>query len=197
MARQYRIVALLILCISVNCFGKNIFSIELNDVDFGKLQYAVLKKNKKWIVVKNTSLFDQSKSLGQFEITNPKSIADHLNKLGHLEEALEKVSLQLGDIKETDNGFKHQRFYKLGRYKINPNDSYFKDISIQFEAIHKLIKLKPIKAAVLSNKNESITLSIFSQGTKIKGTSLKSANVCKVRGNTTICDIDQYGTLFF
>jgi hypothetical protein len=196
MARQLKLIFILSL-FTFNTFAGSAYSVELSSIKFGKLQYALLKIKSDWYVIKNTNLFDKRNDLGQFKITNTKEILPLINDLHHLESALKKIEARVGLQSKSLNGFQHQRYYSLGGYNVDRNDSYFKDVTQVFNKIHKLIKYEHTTGIELISHKEKLIFNRFKNSKIESNKSYRKDDICK-KGNRSelICVHKSFGTLY-
>lgn len=200
MARFNKVVLVLALAfISININAKSVFTIEKSDLRSGLLQLAIIKDEKKLELVKNTTLFDGIQALGVFEIINSKDIAKEVNELERLYSVLSDIENKLGKLETESNGFKHQRYFNLGKFKIEANDSYFEKVNGLFSNILKSIKTKQISGISLEkNKSDKLILKSFNSSKSQKSKEVSKASICEIIKNSfEVCTIKSQGTLYF
>lgn len=197
MARYSRVVFVFILIlVSMNLFASPFYSVQKNDIAAGKLQYALVKEKKNWILSKNTNLFDGRKNLGRFAVKKNKVISKELDELVRLEESLTTIEKRLGKFVPRKNKFLHQRFYQLGKYTIYPGDKFFKKLTVVFERIMKQIQIEIIEGAQLNITSKEVELKTYKDSKLIKTRNLAIREFCSPASPEKVCINESFGTLF-
>ncbi len=174
MAKFYSVIFMF--CLSTSAFANLSFSIEKKDINFGKLQYAIVMNDKTVKVFKNTNKFDLSKDIGEFILVNKDSFKKDFAIFKRHYLALVKISKLTQTSPPSENSFKHQNYIKLGEYIVHPNDDYYPKLKRTIGRILKSAKLKPIKSLQTSGIN--------------------TKNCSKLNDDGLVCLSKQFGVLF-
>jgi len=180
--------------VSHHAFAIDTFSIERSDLGSGLIQFALVKENSQWFLYKNTNVFDGKNKLGKFVVKDASVITEEIERLSHLEVALMKTESRLGEMK-AENPFKHQSYYKLGKYKIDAVDSYYPEVKKVFSRILDKIVLISIDTLEVEKKDQTLHI------TEIKKSLVKNKSqklikeFCSYDSELYHCVFKEFGTI--
>ncbi|MBC75182.1 MAG: hypothetical protein CME64_04135 [Halobacteriovoraceae bacterium] len=189
-----RRVILLSLLIS-NCFAASAISIEKSTSD-GLLQNAFTKNGDTWIFVKNTNFFDKKDTtVGTFKIGNQKALSNAVKELENIENTINKAIAKFPDFGKSQEGVRHETYYKIGKHQIGPKHPLFSKTKQVYEAMVFNSSIKQV-TGIKVDLSKAPTLLTLKGGKVIQKKEIPLSFECDQRPNYRFCDFSPHGLIY-
>jgi hypothetical protein len=180
-------------------FSANALIVSLEDSTNGNLNQFALATDGK--IYSNTNKFNflKEKAIGDFDISNIKSLKSEFDKLKRVNTYLSDIEKKLQTRKQSFNNIHtykpHESYVKVGSFKIPQSHEYYKDIVLSMRAITKKVKLSYKRVLKLNTK--SIHSFMYYKNNKlIKTQPISTMAHCEKNGSNEICRDKSYGSFY-